>query len=112
MINRSQRRISSRPHDVYKAYDTSGALLYVGISVNVFTRLREHKYYARWYRAAHRIEVTQYTNRLAARIEEARCIDEDSPMFNVTKERVSEPGVGDVLEEFTMYQDWQGWYIL
>lgn len=87
MINRAQRRISHLPHEVYKVHDGFGSLLYVGCTINVFKRLHEHKQYARWYPEAASIEVKRYENRVGALAEEARCIVEDDPEFNVTRER-------------------------
>lgn len=111
-LNKSQRRISKLKHDVYKAYDTDGQLLYVGVSVNVFKRLREHKQYAAWMPHSARVDVVQYLNRNAARAEEARCIREDGPLYNVTKENAWGCELSEVtVEAFTLWRDDDGWYI-
>lgn len=111
-LNKSQRRISKLKHDVYKAYNTDGQLLYVGVSVNVFKRLKEHKQYAAWIPDTERIYVVQYLNRSAALAEEARCIREDGPVYNITKEnawgcKLSE----ETVEAFTLWHDPDGWFI-
>jgi len=107
-----KKRIANLPNDVYKAYDDAGALLYVGISINVFKRLGEHKAYSPWYDEASRIEVVQYLNRASARAEEARCIKFDAPAFNVTQEAAAGCAMSDeIRESFTMFRDVDGWYI-
>lgn len=85
--NRAQRRLSKFATDVYRVYDIHGQLLYVGASVNVFTRLRAHRQYAEWWPLAHEATVTRYENRRMARHVEAIAIREERPQFNVTDER-------------------------
>lgn len=111
-LNKAQRRISGLKHDVHKAYNTDGVLLYVGISVNVFKRLKEHKQYAEWHPHSSRIDVVQYRNRDAARAEEARCIRSDNPLYNRTRENAWGCELSDdTVETFTLWRDEDGWYI-
>ena len=111
-MNKAQRRISNLKHDVYKAFDSCGALLYVGCSVNVFKRLREHKHYALWLLHTERIDVVQYANRSEALAEEARCIRFDHPTFNVTAENAYGCKLPtESLDSFTLRMDSDGWYI-
>lgn len=112
MLNRSQRRIAHLQHDVYKAFDGFGTLLYVGCSLDIFKRLQEHKHYAAWYPLATAIEVTRYPNRAAALAEEARTIAEDGPEFNVTRERLRTVDLtDDVLDSFTLVPENGRWWI-
>jgi excinuclease UvrABC nuclease subunit len=112
VLNRAQRRISSLPHDVYRAY-TNGELVYIGISVDVFTRLREHKKYAPWYWEADRLEVVRRPDRKAARAEEARVIAETTPRYNVTRENAwGCVESQEALDAFSMWRDEDGvWWI-
>ena len=111
-LNRNARRVSHLPHDVYRAY-SGDVLIYVGISVDVFTRLKAHKQYARWYWEADRLEVVRRPNRSAARAEEARAIREHSPVHNVTKENAWGCVESDeALETYRMWRDTEGeWWI-
>lgn len=111
-LNKAQRRIAKRPHDVYRAY-LGTELLYVGISVDVFTRLREHRLYSRWYWEADRIDVVRRPNRSAARAEEARVIALEAPRYNVTPERAHGCAESeDLLESFSMWREEDGkWWI-
>ena len=112
VMNRAQRRIAHQPHDVYRAY-LGGDLIYIGISVNVFKRLSEHKKYARWYWEADRLEVVRRPNRSAARAEEARVIAESAPRYNVTPERAwGCVESSETLDAFEMWRDQEGkWWI-
>ncbi|OOB91210.1 hypothetical protein [Rathayibacter sp. VKM Ac-2630] len=104
MLNKSQRRLAKFPHDVYKAFDADGRFLYVGLSVDVFRRLQQHRReYAAWEPDAVRVEVAQYENRASAHFEEARCIREDSPAYNVTRERpFSSTYTDTIVDSFTL----------
>lgn len=86
MLNRAQRRLSSYPTDVYRAYSADGRLLYVGASVNVFQRLRAHRAYSPWYGAAVRVVVHRYEDRAMAREVEETAIRDEHPEFNVVRE--------------------------
>jgi len=85
--NKSQRQLKHLPTDVYRVYDQEGRLLYVGASVNVFTRLREHRLYAEWWPLAFEGTVTRYENRAMARSVEAHAIRNEGPLYNTTDER-------------------------
>ncbi|AXH49046.1 G-I-Y Y-I-G endonuclease [Gordonia phage Ecliptus] len=85
-LNKNQRRISNLPHDLYKVYDDTGELLYVGVTVDVKTRLKGHRRYAAWYERVGHIKVWVYPDRMSALDEEARCIAEEHPQHNVTPE--------------------------
>lgn len=111
-INKSQRRLLDLPHDVYRVY-LGDELLYVGISVNVFVRLKQHRQYAPWYWEADRIEVVRRPDRKAAIAEEARVIAESTPRYNVVREYGRGwAEVDEALESFSMWRDEDGrWWI-
>lgn len=84
--NKAQRRISKCPTDVYRVFDGRGRLLYVGVSVDVFIRMREHRRYSLWWHQAARATVTTYPDRASARWVESVAIRDESPVFNVVRE--------------------------
>lgn len=108
--NKAQRRISDWPCDVYRVYDRDGALLYVGATVNVFKRMREHKRYARWWPLADEASVTTYEDRTMARHVEAVAIRDERPRFNVTRELSEEcpRDVSDPTDQMTLWWDDSG----
>lgn len=85
MLNRAQRAIAHLPTDVYRIYDIDGNLLYVGCSVNAYTRIPQHKAYTVWYQRMARFTVHRYRDRAIALAIEDLAISTEKPEFNVTQ---------------------------
>jgi hypothetical protein len=88
-----QAHAAARPAAVYRLYDAGGALLYVGMSLSVGSRLSIHRSKARWWRDVDREEITWYRTAADARSAEARATAEEHPVHNVQQGRVI-PGLG------------------
>lgn len=69
------------PTAVYRLYDTTGALLYVGASINPQGRLNYHQFRSYWPSVV-RIELTWYPNRAEARAAETAAIIAEDPRLN------------------------------
>jgi trehalose utilization protein len=82
-----RRRNTTRPTDVYRVYDRAGALLYVGIAMNVFDRMRGHRQESKWWNEAHEALVERYPDRLVAKTEESRAIRDEIPRYNIAADR-------------------------
>lgn len=80
------------PADVYHVFDQYEHLLYVGLSVDVFKRMREHKKHAPWWPVAYDGYVVRYRTRSQARAEEARAIRDGNPIFNKRPETFATDG--------------------
>lgn len=76
---------------LYRHYDGSGNLLYVGISYSVLKRLSEHSNKAFWFPQIRRIEIEHYTDRKAAVIAERRAIDTENPKYNLARPNIKKP---------------------
>jgi predicted GIY-YIG superfamily endonuclease len=72
-----------KPTDLYRHYDADGRLLYVGISLDAFSRLRQHNRDSKW--AGQKVTMTTvpYQNRAAALAAEAEAIRTENPIYNV-----------------------------
>ena len=81
-LNRSQRRLSSYMHELYKVYDDKGTLLYVGVTIDVLTRMKQHRRESLWYRAAAVIRVWVYPDRMTALDGEARVIAAEAGLYS------------------------------
>jgi len=68
---------------VYRAFDASGRLLYVGCSVDVDGRLNYHRDNASWWLFHDRIEVESFDTRDDAAEAEARAIATEHPRWNM-----------------------------
>ena len=55
---------------LYRMYDSTGLLLYAGITTNVERRLSEHRSSKTWYRSVARVETDEYGSRWRAALAE------------------------------------------
>lgn len=69
------------PTDVYRCYDASGCLLYVGISLTVAQRMGQHRSNP-WWPLVSRIEVEHHPDRDTARTREQELIWDLAPLYN------------------------------
>ena len=72
-------------HTLYKAYDSLGCLLYVGITYDMRVRMRGHRRTARWWGEHVYMETQVYPNRTTAYSAELQIILYESPVYNVRK---------------------------
>lgn len=67
---------------VYYAWDGDGELLYVGSSINVSQRIRNHMSQTQWWPEVRRVTADEYPNELEARRAEAAAIAERPGLHN------------------------------
>lgn len=67
---------------LYRAFDDSGELLYVGITGDVAGRMRAHRRKSRWWLQFDYLELTVFRERFEARAAERRAIRIELPRFN------------------------------
>jgi len=85
MWSRKDERIERFGADVYRCFDSAGNLLYVGCSLNAYSRVSQHKATAEWFPRLARFTVDRYKSRHVALVVEARAIRDESPQYNVTQ---------------------------
>ena len=78
-----KRNIKTERTALYRAYSGKGELLYVGISLSVFTRLSGHKSSSAWFDSLSEITVEWYPDRGAAADAEEKAIHTEYPIFNI-----------------------------
>lgn len=69
-------------HEVYRAYDARGVLLYIGCCLDIDRRWDGHKKTATWRNYCFKLVTKRYPNKKAARAVEARAINILAPLFN------------------------------
>lgn len=67
---------------LYLHYDMEDALLYVDISVNVFSRQHEHESRTHWFNEVARIEIIKFTSIEEAKEAEKLLIKNRVPVYN------------------------------
>ena len=70
---------------LYRHFDKTGALLYVGISLSTVKRLSEHKQGSHWYRDIVRVEIEHYETREEAIAAEIAAIRAENPLHNIQR---------------------------
>lgn len=68
---------------VYRLFDSSGALLYVGISCNPEKRFRAHRNEKDWWQEVDGISIEWFESRHKASLAEAHAIGTEGPLYNV-----------------------------
>lgn len=69
---------------VYRAFDSAGRLLYVGCSVSVDARLRQHEASAQWWLYKDKLAVEEFASQDEALAAEAEAIATEHPRWNMT----------------------------
>lgn len=73
---------------VYRAFDSSGALLYVGHSTRVLGRLDEHAATKDWWKRVANVTVEHFDSRMDASAAEAAAIECEAPEMNLQAGRM------------------------
>jgi hypothetical protein len=68
---------------LYRHFDKSGNLLYVGISFSSVHRLSTHRATAGWFKKISRIEIENFSSREAAMLAERLAIENECPSYNI-----------------------------
>lgn len=74
---------SPGPHYVYRVYDSTGALIYVGCTKNLFARLQIHQGNAWWAPQAAKVVARVFPTQSDALAVEKRAIKSEHPKWNI-----------------------------
>lgn len=72
---------------LYRHFDASGALLYVGVCLDVVDRLGKHKHRSEWFTEIRTITIEWYPSKAEAEAAEDRAITEERPRYNMAGNR-------------------------
>jgi len=70
-------------HHVYRCFDATGRLIYVGSTANLFGRLDQHRKGSWWSPQVAKVSAKVYRDGPTARTEERRIIRNENPRWNV-----------------------------
>lgn len=74
-----------KQHCLYRHFTADGRLLYVGISVDPFTRWTQHKCSREWIPLVARIELQWFTERWRALEAEQLALRTENPIYNQSR---------------------------
>lgn len=86
-VGKTRTKLCGDQTFLYRFFSRSGQLLYVGITNDWSSRLRQHRLGKPWYREAVRVELNVYPSRDAADKAERFAIRHERPLHNVTHNR-------------------------
>ena len=73
--------------ELYRHFNDLNELLYVGISLNTFARLSQHKDHSHWFKKIERVTVNHFETREEARAAEREAIKTENPLFNIAMKK-------------------------
>ena len=91
---------------VYRMYDSSGCLLYVGTSRRVIFRLAEHCKDKTWFREISDIKVEHFSTNEAAKENEIFAIQNEAPKYNIKHSDNKKPHQLKRLGDGTLCKDY------
>lgn len=80
---------------LYRHFNRSGQLIYVGVSLSVLQRLNQHKE-SHWWREISQVTFERFNSRTAALVAEQIAIKEEKPFYNIV-------GKENLIEDITRY---------
>lgn len=80
---RSLAHISERNAQLYRHFDDTGRLLYVGISITALKRTMQHRGKSHWFREVCTITIEHFATRAQAEAAEIVAIQTEKPLHNL-----------------------------
>jgi predicted GIY-YIG superfamily endonuclease len=78
----AQAELPTKPHALYRFYDRTDVLLYVGISLDLPARLRKHRREKTWWLEIANITIEPHDSRSDALAAETLAIETEKPLYN------------------------------
>lgn len=94
-ISIGQAGLNGRPHALYRFFDRSDVLLYVGITVDIGARFKKHRGEKPWWDQVDHIGIEHFATRKEAEAAEKKAIQEKQPLHNVIHNEFVETGGTD-----------------
>jgi hypothetical protein len=76
-------------YSLYRHFDASGRLLYVGISLYSLVRTIQHRSKSSWFDEVTRIEIVRFASKSEAQQAEAEAIATENPLHNKARPKVA-----------------------
>lgn len=82
-ISSGQASLNTRPHALYRFYDRSDVLLYVGITVDIPARVKKHRAEKPWWTEVSNISIENFGSRHEVLAAERTAIRTERPLYNI-----------------------------
>jgi predicted GIY-YIG superfamily endonuclease len=82
LVSTALVRLPTRPHVLYRFFDRTDALLYIGITMDFEKRMAAHRKTKRWWPAVSSITLEHLDNRYDALAAETDAIKTEKPLYN------------------------------
>ncbi|PZP39393.1 MAG: hypothetical protein DI598_20010 [Pseudopedobacter saltans] len=83
---------------LYRCFDKTGKLLYVGVSISVLSRICGHKSASDWFDSVETIKIESFKSREEALVAEKKAIIKEMPVNNIQHHSVRKLSSGDKLD--------------
>jgi predicted GIY-YIG superfamily endonuclease len=105
---------SAPKHTLYRCFDATGRLLYVGITGHMENRFSQHRRASSWFSECTRVTNEGFASRQEAVAAERKAISEERPLHNVADGGCGEPEFGDPIEHdfFSLHFTGRGMSVL
>lgn len=102
-ISIGQASLNTRPHALYRFFNSTDVLLYVGITVDPGARFKKHGGDKPWWGQVDRISIEHFATRTEALEAERKAIKEEKPLHNVVhNEFVQADGRSDTRRDLAL----------
>jgi len=102
-ISVGQAGLNGRRHALYRFFDASDVLLYVGITVDIGARFKKHRGDKPWWDQVDHIGIQKFPSRREAEDAERKAIKEEQPLYNVVhNEFVEVDGRSDTRKDLAL----------
>ena len=81
-VSAARLELANKPHALYRFYDRTDVLLYIGITADLAARLQSHRRDKPWWTSVANIKVEHYPSRKTALKAEAEAIQTERPLYN------------------------------
>lgn len=93
LVSTGLLNLPRKPHALYRFFDRTDALLYVGITLDFPTRMSSHRKEKPWWTLVDHITIEHFDNRLDAIAAERTAIKAENPLYNVEHNEMAEAPV-------------------
>lgn len=90
VVSKALAKLPSKPHALYRFFDRTDALLYVGITMDLAGRMSQHRKDKPWWVDVHHISIEHFDNRASVLAAERAAIASEKPLYNAAHNEMAQ----------------------